>query len=127
MLELVTNNLNYNNGQMLFGFRQIIIIGDCKLSNPGFQPFRFAGGLYDQHTQFTRFGFRDYDSLIGRWTNKDPIGFSGGDTNLYGYVVNDPVNFLDPFGLRKNSGTRTELIFKIIFFFLQFYVSLIGQ
>ena len=35
----------------------------------------------------------------GRWTSKDPIGFAGGDTNLYGYVVGDPVNFTDPVGL----------------------------
>ena len=30
---------------------------------------------------------------------KDPILFAGGDTNLYGYVLNDPVNFIDPDGL----------------------------
>jgi len=64
-------------------------------TNPGFQPFGFAGGLYDQHTQLTRFGARDYDAQTGRWTNKDPIRFEGGDTNLYGYVVNDPVNYYD--------------------------------
>ena len=33
-----------------------------------------------------RFGARDYDPTIGRWTAKDPIDFAGGDTNLYGYV-----------------------------------------
>jgi RHS repeat-associated protein len=68
-------------------------------SNPGFQPFGFAGGLYDRDTQLVRFGARDYDAETGRWTAKDPIGFGGGDTNLYGYVVNDPVNWVDPLGL----------------------------
>jgi len=68
-------------------------------TNPGFQPFAFAGGLYDQQTKLTRFGARDYDAETGRWTAKDPIGFNGGDTNLYGYVLNDPVNFIDPEGL----------------------------
>jgi len=67
-------------------------------TNPGFQPFGFAGGLYDQHTQLTRFGARDYDAQTGRWTNKDPIRFEGGDTNLYGYVLNDPINLIDPEG-----------------------------
>jgi len=68
-------------------------------SNPGFQPFGFAGGLYDSHTKLTRFGARDYDAVTGRWTSKDPIGFAGADVNLYGYVLQDPVNLLDPLGL----------------------------
>ena len=68
-------------------------------TSPGFQPFGFAGGLYDQHTKFVHFGARDYDASTGRWTAKDPISFSGGDTNLYGYVLNDPVNMVDPAGL----------------------------
>lgn len=67
-------------------------------TNPGFQPFGFAGGLYDQHTKLVRFGLRDYDAETGRWTSKDPILFAGGDPNLYGYVLNDPMNFIDPNG-----------------------------
>jgi len=35
---------------------------------------------------------------VGRWQSRDPILFAGGDTNLYGYVVNDPVNWVDPSG-----------------------------
>jgi RHS repeat-associated protein len=68
-------------------------------TNPGFQPFGYAGGLYDRDTGLVRFGARDYDAATGRWTAKDPIGFAGGDTNLYGYVVNDPVNKMDLLGL----------------------------
>ncbi|MET4027304.1 RHS repeat-associated protein [Marinobacter sp. MBR-99] len=68
-------------------------------SNPGFEiPFGFAGGLKDPDTGLIRFGYRDYDPTTGRWTARDPIGFDGGDTNLYGYVSNDPVNFVDPTG-----------------------------
>ncbi|MBX7144588.1 MAG: hypothetical protein K1X79_09075 [Oligoflexia bacterium] len=68
-------------------------------TNPGFQPFGFGGGIYDQDTKLVRFGARDYDAAVGRWTAKDPIGFGGGDTNLYGYVVGDPINRFDPLGL----------------------------
>ncbi len=50
-------------------------------------------------TGLVRFGARDYDPYTGRWTSKDPILFDGGDTNLYGYVLNDPINFVDPDGL----------------------------
>lgn len=52
-------------------------------ANPGFQPFGFADGLYDRDTGLVRFGARDYDPEIGRWTAKDPILFDSGDTNLH--------------------------------------------
>eukprot|EP01022_Parablepharisma_sp_SALTPOND_P012586 TRINITY_DN1620_c0_g2_i1.p1 TRINITY_DN1620_c0_g2~~TRINITY_DN1620_c0_g2_i1.p1 ORF type:complete len:1817 (+),score=315.73 TRINITY_DN1620_c0_g2_i1:8817-14267(+) len=69
-------------------------------NDPGFMvPFGFAGGLHDRDTGLVRFGYRDYDPDAGRWTAKDPIGFWGGDLNIYGYVQNDPVNWGDPFGL----------------------------
>lgn len=68
-------------------------------TNPGFQPFGFAGGLYDPATGLVRFGARDYDPQTGRWTAKDPIRWAGGQANLYEYVGSDPVNFIDPSGL----------------------------
>ena len=67
-------------------------------SNPGFQPFGFAGGIYDPQANLTKFGVRDYDGEVGRWLTKDPIRFDGGDPNLYGYVLVDPVNYVDPYG-----------------------------
>lgn len=70
-------------------------------SNPGFQPFAFAGGIYDRDTGLVRFGARDYDASVGRWTTKDPIGFEGESANLYTYVDNDPVNYIDPLGNGK--------------------------
>ncbi len=71
-------------------------------SNPGIEiPFGFAGGLKDEHTGLIRFGYRDYDPNVGRWTARDPIGFAGGDTNLYGYVASSPVQFIDPRGLAR--------------------------
>jgi RHS repeat-associated protein len=68
--------------------------------NSDFQPFGFAGGLYDEQTKLIRFGSRDYSANEGRWTTKDPIGFNGGVSNLYEYVVNDPINIVDVFGLQ---------------------------
>ncbi len=70
-------------------------------SNPGFQPYGFAGGLYDTETKLVRFGARDYDASTGRWMSKDPILFGGGETSLYGYAGNDPVNNVDPSGLKQ--------------------------
>jgi hypothetical protein len=40
-----------------------------------------------------------YDPKVGRWLEVDPIGFAGGDANLYRYVENDPTNATDPSGL----------------------------
>jgi RHS repeat-associated protein len=68
-------------------------------TNPGFQPFGFAGGIYDRDTGLVRHGARDYDPETGRWTAKDPIKFKGIDTNLYGYVLNNPLHFIDLDGL----------------------------
>lgn len=68
-------------------------------TNPGFQPFGFAGGLYDADTGLVRFGARDYDAMSGRWTAKDPILFAGGQPNVYSYVNDDPVNREDRRGM----------------------------
>ncbi len=62
-------------------------------------PLGFSGGLYDRDTGLIQFGAREYDSKIGRWISKDPIGFGGG-TNFYVYAGNDPINFDDLSGLK---------------------------
>src|SRR5262249_2073623 len=66
-------------------------------TNPGFQPFGFAGGLYDRDTRLIHFGAREYDPETGRWTARDPSGFGAGP-NLYEYAHNNPVNLVDPLG-----------------------------
>jgi RHS repeat-associated protein len=66
-------------------------------TNPGFISLGFAGGLTDADTRLIRFGARDYDPEVGRWTTKDPIGIAG-STNVYAYVNNDPLSYVDPMG-----------------------------
>jgi len=68
------------------------------VTNPGFQPFGFAGGLYDAATELIRFGSRDYQSSTGRWTAKDSIDYVGAQLNRYVYVRSDPINWHDPDG-----------------------------
>ena len=68
-------------------------------TNPGFQPFGYAGGLYDDATGMVRFGARDFDPRVGRWMTKDPLGFGGGGSNMYEYVHGAPISSGDPSGL----------------------------
>ena len=62
-------------------------------------PLGFAGGLYDADTGLTRFVWRDDDPDTGRFTALDPLGKKGGDSDWYGYRVDDPVNRVDVWGL----------------------------
>jgi len=82
-----------------------IVLNDTQ---PGFQPFGFAGGLYDRDTKLTRFGARDYDAQTGRWTARDPVYFQPGQANLYAYTHNDPVNLTDPSGLDPQPSQRDQ-------------------
>ena len=67
-------------------------------TNPGFQPFAFAGGLFDTDTGLLHFGAREYDPRVRRWMEKDPLRFNSGDPNFYAYVTNDPIGRIDPSG-----------------------------
>jgi len=64
-----------------------------------FMPIGFAGGLVDSDTGLVRFGYRDYDPTVGRFTAPDPLGDTGGDHDLYDYCIDDPINLNDPSGL----------------------------
>jgi RHS repeat-associated protein len=92
--------VNAENGKIISRIERDEFGQVLKDSKPDLIPFGFAGGLYDSDTKLVRFGARDYDPEVGRWTSKDPILFAGGDTNLYGYTFNDPINFIDPSGLK---------------------------
>jgi hypothetical protein len=49
---------------------------------------------------------RWYAPQLGRFISEDPIGFNGGDVNLYAYVLNNPANFRDPTGFRRADRDR---------------------
>ena len=63
------------------------------------QPFTFTGREYDPETGLYFYRERTLNSRLGIFHQEDPIGFAGGDVNLYRYVGNNPVNFVDPLGL----------------------------
>ncbi|MBK7705468.1 MAG: RHS domain-containing protein [Acidobacteria bacterium] len=60
--------------------------------------YRFTGREYDDFTGLHYYRARWYDSNVGRFISEDPIGFAGGDVNLFGYVWNQPLKYRDPVG-----------------------------
>ncbi|HOI72876.1 MAG TPA: RHS repeat-associated core domain-containing protein [Syntrophales bacterium] len=63
------------------------------------QPYAFTGREYDPETGLYYYRARYYDPKAGRFITRDPIGFAGGDVNLFSYVWNGPATHVDPFGL----------------------------
>ncbi len=61
------------------------------------QPFQFSTKRYDARIGMVQYEFRNYLPAIGRWLTRDPLGEAGG-LNLYAFVGNNPVNWVDPWG-----------------------------
>nr|MCU0871095.1 dockerin type I domain-containing protein [Pirellulaceae bacterium] len=69
-------------------------------------PFTYGGqwGVADRNEGLYFMRARWYDPALGRFTQPDPIGLSGGDSNLYRYAGNSPIARRDPSGQRTISG-----------------------
>ena len=66
--------------------------------------FRFSTKYLDVETGLYYYGYRHYDSATGRWLSKDPIEEQGG-LNLYAFVGNRAINFVDYDGRIWNLGS----------------------
>jgi len=62
-------------------------------------PIRFSTKIQEDQTGLYYYGYRYYDPVTGRWPSRDPIGERGG-LNLYGFVENGSVNWVDLLGLK---------------------------
>ena len=71
---------------------------------PGANTLSYTG-REDDGTGLKYYRARYYHPGLQRFVNEDPIGFLGGDVNLYVYVQNEPINHLDPWGLISIPGT----------------------
>jgi RHS repeat-associated protein len=60
--------------------------------------YQFTGREFDAETGLYFYRARYYDAAVGRFISEDPIGFKSGDSNLYRYVGNSPLNGTDPSG-----------------------------
>ncbi len=70
--------------------------------------FGFTGDYYDSATGLSLTMYRTYDPNLGRWLSRDPSGEAGG-LNLYGYVFNNPISYIDPLGLAVYVGEHGAL------------------
>ncbi len=61
--------------------------------------YRFTGREWDEEIDLYYYRARYYNGDTGRFISIDPISFDSGTYNLYGYVDNNPVSNVDPFGL----------------------------
>lgn len=68
---------------------------------------RYAGREQD-HDELYFNRYRYYDTAIRRFISEDPLGVKGG-INLYAYVGNNPINYIDPFGLIKILGIHSNV------------------
>jgi RHS repeat-associated protein len=60
--------------------------------------FGYTGRELDSETGLYYYRSRYYDPAVGQFINEDTIGFAGGDSNLYRYTFNSPLNYRDPDG-----------------------------
>uniref|UniRef100_A0A831UGN7 RHS repeat protein n=1 Tax=Geobacter metallireducens TaxID=28232 RepID=A0A831UGN7_GEOME len=72
--------------------------GMVKASTGFRNSYTYTGREWDKETGLYYYRARYYDPIEGRFIQKDPIGFKGGDVNLYAYVQNNPINLVDPSG-----------------------------
>ena len=86
-------------------------------------PYRFSTKYLDAESNLYYYGHRYYDPQTGRWLSRDPLGEKAESIDdalnviskfnlLYGFVENDPVNFLDLFGLFKDGERINSILVK---------------
>ncbi len=84
-------------------------------------PYTFTGRERDPETGLHYHRARYYDTEAGRWISSDPIGFRGGDFNLYGYVENNSLNLTDPNGTIPSYVVAIPLTIGAIIIAIAFY------
>jgi RHS repeat-associated protein len=73
-------------------------------------PYTFTGREYDPETGLLFYRARYYDPKVGRFLQQDPKGFDGGDVNFYAYVLGNPINAVDPYGLEVSDNFKNSLL-----------------
>jgi RHS repeat-associated protein len=72
--------------------------------------YRYTGREWESEIDLSYYRARYYSPENGKFISQDPIGFGGGDGNLYRYVSNSPANAVDPYG-----NIKIEVVFNPLF------------
>jgi RHS repeat-associated protein len=78
----------------------------CASREFAWSPSFYRGEQYDSDLALYYLRARYYNPATGRFLSEDPLGYAGGDTNLYRYVRNDPNDFVDAYGTTQYSVTH---------------------
>lgn len=70
--------------------------------------YRYTGMERDEETGFAYHGARYYAPWLGRWLSADPSGADNDGLNLYAYVHNNPVTYVDPSGLEGDKPEKGQ-------------------
>ena len=97
--EVVWANYEYAWGGRYTHHYTTQTLNGCVIIETDLQPVRFQGQYYDNETGLHYNRFRYYDSDVGMFIQRDPIGLLGG-FNVFAYADN-PIQFIDPLGLTK--------------------------
>jgi len=65
--------------------------------------YRFSSKEWHANSGTYYYGFRFYEPSVQRWINRDPLGERGA-VNLYVFLADSPLSFVDPFGLDIRPG-----------------------
>ena len=93
-------NLTNSSGSTIITYTYDAYGNVLSQSSPSTNPYQFSTKEYASETGLLYFGARYYDPSIGRFITPDPLGFIDGP-NVYLYCNNNPINFIDPWGLCK--------------------------
>lgn len=82
-------------------------LGADLISTQSSAPVRYGytGREYDAESDTYFYKARSYDQNLGRFLTEDPIGIYGGDPNLFRYVRNNSIDFVDGLGLAQEQAS----------------------
>ncbi len=98
--------LSNNNGEIVERYEYDVFGRPDRVSDVN-NPYFFTGRRYDDETGLYYYRARYYDPYIGRFLQTDPIRYEDG-SNLYTYCYNNPLYWIDPWGLKAGDKYKTQ-------------------